>query len=425
MSHILIKNVHTIDNNIVSIGVKEDKIAFIGQDVPTGFTIEHTIDGKDKLAVPGMVNTHTHAAMTLFRSYADDMDLMDWLQNKIWPAEAKLQADDVYWGTMLSVAEMLRSGTTTFADMYFFMDEVARVVDETGIRSVLSRGLTGGDDSDGKSIAENKDFYKNWQGKADGRITVMFGPHAPYTCSQKFLEEVINAAADVGAPLHMHLSETKGEVAECLAKHGKTPIAYMDSIGLFSLPTIAAHCTFATSEEICIMKEKNVSVAHNPQSNLKLASGVAPVPEMLKAGIVVGLGTDGASSNNNLDMLEEVRLAAMAHKAIANDPKLVNAREAFDMATVQGAQALRLTGLGVLRADAKADIVLYDMTKPHWYPRFDLCQMLVYAAQSADVHTVLVNGKILLDAGKLTTIDEEKVKYEAEARAKKLTGYKG
>ncbi len=424
MANILVKNVHMLDNSVVNIGISENRILFIQKEIPSNFPVSNIIDGTNKLAAPGFVNTHTHAAMTLFRSYADDMNLMDWLQNKIWPAEAKLVAEDVYWGTMLSIAEMLRSGTTAFADMYFFMDEVAKAVEETSIRGVLARGLTGDDNNDGKSLLEAKNFYKQWHKQADGRITVMFGPHAPYTCSRKFLEKVIDAAGEVGANMHIHLSETKGEVAECLEKHGKTPIAYMDSIGLFTRPTLAAHCTFATDEEIAIMQEKKVNVAHNPQSNLKLASGVAPVPQMLKAGVVVGLGTDGASSNNNLDLFEEMRLAAMLHKGVTNDPLVVNAREALEMATVNGAKAVWLENTGNLSVGAKADIVLYNMDKPHWYPRFDLCQMLVYSAQSADVDTVIVDGKVLLNAGNLLTIDEEKVKYETEIRAKKLTNYK-
>ena len=415
MANILIKNVNTVDmpaNETICICIKGDTITFIGKEQPADFTPDTIIDGKEKLAAPGFVNTHTHAAMVLLRSYADDMNLMDWLQNKIWPIEAKLGANDMYWGSMLAITEMIRSGTTTFADMYFFMEETAKAVDESGIRAVLSRGLAGDDTTDDVKINENAQLFKDWHNKADGRITVMFGPHAPYTCSAGFIKRIANKAKEVGAGIHVHLSETKGEVENCVKEHGKTPIAYMNDLGLFELPTIAAHCTFATDDEIAIMKEKKVSVAHNPQSNLKLASGVAPIPAMLKAGIVVGLGTDGASSNNNLDIYEEMRLVSMLHKGVTNDPLVVNARESFEMATINGAVALKLHDVGSLKVGYKADIVLYDISKPHWQPKFNLCNNFVYAGGAGDVHTVIVNGKILLQAGELLTIDEERVKSE-------------
>lgn len=424
MSNLLIKNVNLMDlpaSKTACICIQDDMIVFIGKEKPNGFSADTIIDGKNRLAAPGFVNTHTHAAMVLLRSYADDMHLMDWLQNKIWPIEAKLGAKDMYWGSMLAIAEMLRSGTTTFADMYFFMEETAKAVDETGIRAVLARGLAGDDDSDDVKINENTQLFKSWHNKADGRITVMFGPHAPYTCSKGFLERISDKAMSLGAGIHIHLSETKGEVETCLEKTGKTPIAYMDEIGLFENPTIAAHCVFATAEEIILMKEKNVSVAHNPQSNLKLASGIAPIDKMLEQDVVIGLGTDGASSNNNLDMYEEMRLASMLHKGITNDPLVINAKQALDMATINGAKALKLTGVGSLEPGYKADIVLYDIDKLHWYPKFNLCNNFVYAGNSADVDTVIVNGKVLLEKGKLLTIDEERVKFEVDKCAKAFT----
>ncbi|MDR3350014.1 MAG: amidohydrolase [Acidaminococcales bacterium] len=421
MPNILIKNVSMVDRpHKAHIGVTNDVISFVGEELPADFSPDITIDGEGKLAAPGFVNAHTHASMTLLRSYADDMRLMDWLKNKIWPAEATFDRNDIYWGAMLSIAEMLRSGTTTFADMYYFMDDVAKAVEETGIRAVLSRGLTGGDDSDGKSLAENEDLYHKWHNAADGRITVMFGPHAPYTCSGKFIKRIVAAAGRLGAGIHMHLSETADEVENCLKQNGKTPIAWMGELGLFELPTLAAHCVFATKEEIAIMRAKNVAVAHNPQSNLKLASGIAPVPDMLNAGVLVALGTDGASSNNNLDLLEEMRLVSILHKGVTGNPLVIPAREAFDMATINGAKALRIDNCGYLAAGAKADIVLFDIDKIHWHPKFNLCQLMVYAGQSADVDTVMVNGKILLEKGRLNTIDEEKVKYEVNKRVQKF-----
>ena len=424
MSAILIKNVEIIseeNNEVFNIGIQNQVISYIGKEIPNGYDNASVIEGKNFIAVPGMVNTHTHAAMTLLRSYADDMILMDWLQNKIWPAEANLTGDDVYWGTKLAIIEMLKSGTTTFADMYFFMDRVAEAVQETGIRASLSRGMIGVVPDANEKIKESIDLYNNWHGQADGRISVMFGPHAPYTCPVNYLKRIIDEACKLGAEIHMHLSETAYEVEECAREHGMTPIALMNNIGLFDLGALAAHCVHVTPADIEIMAAKNVRVAHNPQSNLKLASGIAPVPEMLAAGLIVGLGTDGTSSNNNLDMLEEARLTAMLHKNNQSDPLVIPAKQALNLATKQGALALGLTDVGEVKVGQKADLVLYDMNKPYWYPRHDRTSLFVYAANASDADTVIVNGKILMEHGNLLTIDEEKVYAEANKCGLRLT----
>ena len=424
MSAILIKNVEIIseeNNEVFNIGIQNQVISYIGKEIPNGYDNASVIEGKNFIAVPGMVNTHTHAAMTLLRSYADDMILMDWLQNKIWPAEANLTGDDVYWGTKLAIIEMLKSGTTTFADMYFFMDRVAEAVQETGIRASLSRGMIGVVPDANEKINESIDLYNNWHGQADGRISVMFGPHAPYTCPVNYLKRIIDEAGKLGAEIHMHLSETAYEVEECEREHGMTPIALMNNIGLFDLGALAAHCVHVTPADIEIMAAKNVRVAHNPQSNLKLASGIAPVPEMLAAGLIVGLGTDGTSSNNNLDMLEEARLTAMLHKNNQSDPLVIPAKQALNLATKQGALALGLTDVGEVKVGQKADLVLYDMNKPYWYPRHDRTSLFVYAANASDADTVIVNGKILMEHGNLLTIDEEKVYAEANKCGLRLT----
>lgn len=392
------------------IGIKDRRIAYIGPDAITG---TQTIDGRNHLAVPGWVNAHTHTAMTLFRSYADDMVLMDWLQNKIWPMENNLDGRAVYWGSLLGMAEMIRTGTTCFADMYFFMDETAQAARDCGIRAVLSRGLTGASVADGKSrLDENTELYKKWHGACDDRIRVMFGPHAPYTCSPDFIKSVVERAGSLGAEIHMHLSETQGEVDDCLKQYGKTPIALMEDLGMFELGTLAAHCVHVTEEDQAIMAKHHVRVAHNPQSNLKLASGIAPVASMLEKGLTVGLGTDGASSNNNLDMLEEVRLAALLAKTESGNLKAVPAAQALAMGTVQGAKAVGYDDLGQLAVGQRADIVLYNMDSPHWYPRHDRVSLLVYAASAQDVDTVLVDGRVLLQNKELTTIDLEKVIFE-------------
>lgn len=384
-------------------------------------TAERVIDCHNKLIIPGFVNTHTHAAMTLFRSYADDMQLMDWLKTKIWPAEENLTADDVYWGTQLAIAEMLKSGTTCFADMYFFMPEVAKAVAESGIRAVLARGMAGVAPTANQALAESENFYKEWHNAANGRITIMLGPHAPYTCPPDYLKKVTALAEKLGAQIHIHLSETLQEVSDCNKQYGKSPIALMEEIGLLDYGVLAAHCVHVSPEDIAIMKEKQVRVAHNPGSNMKLASGVAPVPDMLNAGLCVGLGTDGAASNNNLDMLEELRLAAMLHKVHRLDPVAIPASTAVQMATAQGANALSLgSSIGKLEPAYKADITIFDMQQPHWYPQHDPLSLLTYAASGRDVHTVIVDGKILLENRQLTTIDEERLLEEVNRRGRRL-----
>ncbi|WP_094602928.1 5-methylthioadenosine/S-adenosylhomocysteine deaminase [Sporomusa silvacetica DSM 10669] len=382
---------------------------------------DRIINCQNKLIVPGFVNTHTHAAMTLFRSYADDMMLMDWLQTKIWPAEENLTADDVYWGTQLAIAEMIKSGTTCFADMYFFMPDVARAVAESGIRAVLARGMAGVAPTANQALTESENFYKEWHQGADGRITVMLGPHAPYTCPPEYLKKVTALAAKMGAQIHIHLSETASEVADCQKQYGKSPIALMQELGVFDYGVLAAHCVHVSPEDIAIMKDNKVRVAHNPGSNMKLASGVAPVPDMLQAGICVGLGTDGAASNNNLDMLEELRLAAMLHKVHRLDPLAIPAQTAVDLATAQGAEALGLGNItGKIQSAYKADITVFAMQEPHWYPRHDRLSLLTYAASARDVHTVIVDGKILLDNHQLTTIDQERLLSEVGRRGMSL-----
>ena len=300
------------------------------------------------------------------------------------------------------------------------MDDVAKACAETGIRANLCRGLIGlAPDKDDK-LAENIQFAKDWNGYDNGRIRVTFGPHAPYTCPVDYLETVIAAAKENNVEIQMHLCETKGEVEDYVKEHGVTPIVMMDKLGMFELGTIAAHAVHLTDEDMDIMAAKNVRVAHNPQSNLKLASGIAPVDKMLEKGICVGLGTDGTSSNNNLDMLEECRLAAMLHKATSYNPLAVPAEEAWKMATENGAKVLGFENLGKLEPGYLADIVLWDMHKPYWYPRHNKLSLLVYAANANDADTVLVAGKVVLKDGKLTKFDEEKIYAEACACVEEL-----
>ncbi len=421
----LIKNVNVLlpdgTTPVTNILIEGDRIKAVGE-VPEGYQADKIIDGKDHLAAPGLVNAHTHASMTLLRCYADDMVLMDWLNNKIWPTEARMNADDIYWGAMLAAAEMIRTGTTAFADMYGpYMDKVAEVTIDSGLRGVLSRGLIGVAPDSEEKLAENIALYKDFHGAGDGRVTVMFAPHALYTCPPDYLKKVSQAAGECKAEIHIHMSETQGEVENCLKEYGKRPFAHVEATGIFEHGTLAAHCVHLDDEDIAIIKKHDIRVAHNPGSNMKLASGVAPVPRLLKEGVCVALGTDGASSNNNLDMLEEVQLAALLHKADTLDPLAVTAAEAVKMGTEYGAQAVGLKDAGKLAAGALADIVLYDMKNTMWCPRHNLVSLLAYSARSSSVDTVLVAGRVLMENHELKTLDEERILFEAQRCADRLT----
>lgn len=399
------------------------RIAAFPKDAETD-GIDEIIEGNNMLALPGLIDTHTHSAMILFRSYADDLALMDWLQTMIWPAEEHLDDDIVYWGSLHAFAEMIRGGATAFCDMYMFVEATALAAKDIGMRGNIARGLAGVAPTGEAALAENISFYKNWNGAADGLIRVMLGPHAPYTCPSAYLRKVRDAALENGIPIHIHLSETKGEVETCLARHGVTPIRLMDDLGLFDAPTLAAHCVHVTDEDIDILAKKHVRVAHNPGSNLKLASGFAPVVKMRNAGVTVGLGTDGASSNNKLDMFAEMRLAALIHKANELDPFAITAKDALDMATKEGAKCLGYDDLGELAEGNLADIILVDRSGLHWQPTLDSVSLAVYAANSMDVDTVLINGRVVMRKKELTTVDTEKLAAEVARVTEKLYAFK-
>lgn len=404
-----------------NIFISDDKISKINNSTANADN-SIFIDGRGKFAVPGFINAHTHASMTLLRSYADDKALMDWLQKDIWPIEDKMKSKDIKVGAELAAVEMIKSGTATFADMYGpNMEEVAQVVESSGLRGVLCRGLIGIFNGDEK-LATNVELYKNWHGKANGRIKVMFGPHAVYTCPPAYLKKIAETAGELGAEIHMHMNETLDEINGCIKDYGKRPFEVVAETGLLELGMLAAHCVHLSDNEISIMKNKNVRAAHNPGSNMKLASGISPVPKLLREGVTVGLGTDGASSNNNLDMLEEIRLAALLHKVDTLKPLEIPALEALKMATEYGAAAVGINNIGKLEAGYKADITLFDMRGAEWQPCYNPISLLVYSANSASVDTVIVDGKILMQGRELKTLDEEKIIAEFNACANKLTG---
>ena len=426
--NILIKNAKVLsfeDGKAVvkkaDITVENGNISQIGK-IKTDFEAQKVINAEDMLAMPGLINAHTHLSMNLFRNYADDMPLWDWLTKKIWPLEERLTAEIVYRGSILGIAELIKSGVTGFLDMYFFAEETIKAALETGVRAYIARGLT--DEEEGKEIRlkETRELYRKYHEKS-GRIKIFTGPHAPYTCSPQYLEKVIDLSKELNIGIHIHLSETRKELDESIQKWGKTPIKHVYHLGLFERPTIAAHCVHVDNEDIEILAECGVNVVYNPTSNLKLASGFAPIEKMLKAGVNVALGTDGASSNNNLNMFEEMHLASIVNKCVNHDAVSIPAETTIKMASINGAKALGVEkDLGSLEVGKKADIIFIDLKKPHLCPLNNPLSAIYYSAQGSDVHTVMADGKILMENYELKTIDIEKAMYEAEESARKLIG---
>ena len=402
--------------------LKGDKIESINIDSKPYSTDDfYVIDATGMAVMPGLVNSHTHATMTLFRGYADDLPLMEWLEKKIWPLEEKLQPEYVYWGTKLAVLEMIKGGTTCFADMYFMMDQTAEVVKETGIRASLSRGLTSLNDGQ-KALRENVEFVKKYHGTAEGRITTMLGPHAPYTCVPEFLQDVSNEAKKLEVGIHIHIAETLPEINQIKEKYDKSPVEVVYDAGVFTAnPVLAAHCVHVSDSDLKILAQEGVNVAHNPESNMKLASGIAPITKMIEMGINVGLGTDSAASNNNLDMFQEMKSAALLQKVHTYDSTVISSYQALAMATSCGAKALGIGHkVGKIQAGLQADIILVDLNSPHLQPLHDVNAHLVYSAGAADVDTVIINGQVVMRNKELKTIDEEKVIFEVRDIVKKL-----
>jgi len=432
--NIYIKNIDIItmdaQNPIIkngNIAISGNSIAYVGEGMtPPGFVPDRLIIGRNKLAMPGLVNTHAHSAMTILRNFANDLVLQEWLFDKVFPAEAQIKENDVYWGVMLAVAEMIKSGTTSFADMYLFMDSTARAVKESGIRANLSKSPVLFDkDGDGGIIddfADCRRFHNDWNNAADGRIITSVEVHSPYLFDKPNMIKAAELAADIGSRIQIHILETAAEREEAMKKYGMSPVKLCDECGIFNVPVIAAHCVHMSDEDIDIFVERKVSVSHNPTSNLKLASGIAPIPDMMKKGINITLGTDGAASNNNLDMFNEINLAALIHKGVNNDPTLVTAEEALKMATSNGAKAIGFDDTGSIKEGFKADIILLDTDKPHFCPMNDPLSAIVYSANGSDVDTVIVDGEILMESRQLKSVDEERIKYEVGKISKRILG---
>lgn len=417
---ILIKNaqiVSMVDSQEVLQGdifIKGSVIEKIGEKLLE--QADEIIDATGMVAMPGLINCHNHAAMALFRGYSDDLRLMDWLGKKIWPAEEKLTPQDVYWGSLLAIAEMIRSGTTTFADMYFSMEQVAKAVDEAGIRASLSRGLTYSDNQGTANIDEAETFVERFNNSSNGRITCMFGPHAPYTCPPDYLTEVVERAAKHKAPIHIHLAETSEEINIINDKYGKSPTKYLADLGLLNHHVVLAHSVHLTRDDVLLLKGSKGGISHNPISNMKLGCGVAPILLMRELGITVGMGTDGAGSATTLDMFEEMKAAAWMHKNKTEDPTAINAKEILQMATYEGAKVLGIAEqVGSLEEGKKADVILIDMEQPHLYPKTDnLLANLAYSASGFDVQTSIINGKVIMKNREILTFDIKEVLRESQ-----------
>lgn len=407
----------------VSIAIEDGRITKISDNSRDfeGKRFETIIEGRDKLALPGFVNAHTHLAMVLLRGYSDDRNLQEWLEHDIWPAERKLTEEDVYWASLVGIAEMLRSGTTAFSDMYFFMNAVAQAVKESGMRALLSYGIIAPQPGEKaqRELAITEKFLKDWHQKAEGRITVAVGPHAPYTCCDEVWQGAKALAVQYNTLIHTHLQETITEVSDSLKQYQKSPTERLESLGVFQAQTVVAHGVHLSDSDVRILAEHGVGLAHCPTSNLKLGSGIAPVTRYTEMGVRVGIGTDGAASNNNLDMLEEARLAALLAKR--DNPTALPAPHALKMATVESAQALGLEGAGRLAEGAEADIILVDMRGAHWQPGHNPVSDLVYAAQASDVTTVIIAGRVIMKDREILTFNEEKAKNKVRALSAKYS----
>jgi 5-methylthioadenosine/S-adenosylhomocysteine deaminase len=405
-----------------AVAVSGDSIVDVATEgaVTATYRASKTIDARGGIIMPGLVNSHTHAAMTLFRGLADDLPLMTWLQEHIFPAEAKLTSEMVYRGTLLACAEMILSGTTTFCDMYLFEDAVAQAAKEAGIRAVVGEVLYDfpspnyGPIEEGLKYTES--LIEKWHG--DPLITIAVEPHSPYLCSPGLLRDAKAIADRNGVPIIIHLSESKDEVKQVQKKYGSTPVEHLAKIGFLSSRLVAVHCVVLTESDMVHLKEFDVKVAHDPESTMKLASGVTPVPELMEHGITVGIGTDGCASNNNLDLLQEMDTVAKVHKVRTLDPTVMDAQTVVRMATIDGARVLGLQDqIGSLEPGKRADVIVVDIRRPHLIPMYNVYSHLVYAVSGHDVVTAVINGQVLMEDRRLTALDVDTVMEEVNRLA--------
>ena len=398
------------------IGIKDGKIAYIGTEKPQE-DFGEVYNGKNGLMMSGFVNAHSHAPMTLLRGYGENLPLDRWLNEKIFPFEDKLTDSAIAASTTLACAEMVRFGTVSFSDMYFFSQTMAKSILDSGIKCNLSRGLTVFSDQDYEQLEaykDNMDLLKNYQNAGNGRLKIDLCIHGEYTTTPKVVEAVAKHAKSENVNVHIHLSETKKEHEECKQRHGKTPAKYFADLGLFDQPTTAAHCVWVEDEDIELFKKYGVTVACNPVSNMKLASGFAPIPKMLEKGINIALGTDGCASNNNLNIMQDLYLFALLYKGVTGDPTVVTPKQALSAATLNGFKSQGRMDSGKISVGQKADIIVINTDVPNMYPATDIACNLVYAAQGSDIKLTMVDGKVLYKDGEYLTIDIEKAKAQTQ-----------
>lgn len=421
----LFSNIKILDENFeikdkMYVATDDDRIVYVGDCMPRG-DFGDIRDGNGKLLMPAFHNAHGHSPMALLRGYAENMKLQDWLFTKVFPFEDKLDSNAVYWGTLLTMAEGMRFGIVSHSDMYYFLDDMVRATDESGMKANISRAITefgDGDPWETERLKEMKDTYERLDGAADGRVKIDISIHAEYTNSLRAMQAVADYCNQVGAINHIHISETKSEHEECKVKYGKTPVKLMNDIGAFDSKALAAHCVWVEDEDMDILKEKGVSVATNPMSNMKLASGIANVPEMLRRGINVAIGTDSVASNNSLNFFEEMKMFAIAPKIRFNDPTLITPKQTLYAATRAGALAQGREDAGLVKEGFKADLIMIDLEQPNMYPVHDLMNNLVYSASGTDIVMTMSDGRIVYENGEYKTLDIEKTMFEAQAATK-------
>lgn len=418
-------NMDTVQDGAIAIKGKKVLAIDSKTNILNKYQTKHLLDKKGHALLPGLINTHTHAPMVYLRGIADDLPLKEWLEKHIWPLEKKwLSTDFVYDATKLACLEMILGGTTTFADMYFFNNDLAKATKEMGMRGIIAATIFDFPsivaDTTDEYFGIAKEFAQHWQN--DDLITPALGPHAPYTCSTATLQRTQELAAKLNLPIQIHVAETAWEVEEIKKRYGNSPVKYLDNIGFLNEKTLAAHCVWVDDEEIAILAKRKVGVAHCIESNLKLASGFMPLPKMLKAGVRVAFGTDGAASNNDLDLLHEVSTAAKVHKTVVHDSTVVDAKTSLYAATAGAAKALNMNGkIGTLSPNACADIISIDLQKPHLTPLYDVYSQIVYAATAQDVDMAMINGKLIMNKRNLLACDEQAILATARAWQKKIS----
>lgn len=425
--NILIENVKILtmaDGEVIKNGniyIENEKIKKITSD-KIDFSYDKKIDGKNYLAMPGFVNAHTHVGMSLFRNFSDDVELMTWLNEKIWPLEDKLIEEDVYWASLLSHAEMIMTGTTSFADMYYFEDQTIKALEKSKMRAQISRGLTL-EDKNYKKIEENIDLFKKYENSQDGRINIAFGPHAIYTTDKNYLKEINKYAKKYKMPIHIHLSETKTENTDCMKRFNQSPTEVFEECGIFENKTIAAHGVYLSDKDLDILSKYDVSVVHNPSSNLKLSSGFLDCTRVINKKINLAMGTDSSASNNNLSMIKEISLTSLVSKY--NNPQNLKAYDVLKMATINGAKALGLDDkIGTLEEGKLADIILIDLNNPNHTPQNNLISSLPYSTFDKDVSYVIINGDLVYDDKKFVYLNEKEIIKNAEKSFQKLRNRK-